>query len=98
LYRDAGNFKNWGEVIFANINSHDIGYLERRARQVLIDHEFFNADKAGVPNLTFKEHIERLDHEWHEFHSFTPTAAIANDPNGRDVAEFIEVLRYAATI
>lgn len=98
LYRDAGNFKNWGEVIFANKNNLDAKKLVECARKVLIDEEFFSAEKAEVQNLQFKERIEDLDHEWHEFNSFTPTMMEPNDLRGRDVAEFMEFLEYASKI
>ena len=98
LYRDAGNFKNWGEVILVNRHGHDVNALEQRARQVLIDQEYFDADKAMVPNLNFKDHIEALDHGWHEFHAFTSTVAETSDPEGRDIAEFIGHLEQASTI
>jgi hypothetical protein len=37
LYRDAGNFKKWGEVIFSNKNNRDANDLEKQAKSVLID-------------------------------------------------------------
>jgi len=40
LYRDAGNFKNWGEIIFSNKNNYDADYLEKQVRAVLIDKGF----------------------------------------------------------
>ena len=93
LYRDAGNFKNWGEVIFENKNNYDAGHLEKQIRTILIDQEFFVADKLDIPILRFQEHIDRLDHDWHEFHSFEPTFFEQTDTLSRDVSNFIESLR-----
>ena len=56
LYRDAGNFKNWGEIIFSNKNNYDADYLEKLARAVLIDKEFFSANKAKIQNLEFHKY------------------------------------------
>lgn len=98
LYRDAGNFKNWGVVIFSNKNNSDARYLEQQAIKVLIDREFFVAYKADVPNLHFKEYVESLDHDWHEFHSFKPSTDRPNDSCSRDIVEFIESLKYASKI
>ncbi len=98
LYRDTGNFKKWGEVIFSNKNNLDVNYLERQVRSVLIDKEFFVAKKASVPNLQFQEYIEALDHGWHEFYSVLPSVVNPNDPGGRDILEFIESLRCASEI
>ena len=98
LYRDAGNFKNWGEVVFSNRNNHDARQLEKQARNVLIDSEFFVADKADIPSLQFQEYIEPLDHDWHEFHSFQLSTDKPNDPCSRDIVVFIESLRDASKI
>lgn len=98
LYRDAGNFKNWGELVFKNKDNHNIHNLEKQARNVLIDNEYFVADKANIPNLQFQEHIEALDHNWHEFHSFQLSTSRADDSCGRDILEFIESLKSASKI
>lgn len=98
LYRDAGNFKNWGEVIFSNRKNHGAHQLEKQARNVLIDSEFFVADKADIPSLQFQDHIEHLDHDWHEFHSFRLSTDKPNDPCSRDIVTFIEYLRDASKL
>lgn len=96
LYRDAGNFKNWGEVIFANKNNYDTSYLEKMVRGVLIDKEFFVVNKLGIPNLQFRDHIASLDHEWHEFHAFQTSTSRPNDSKSRDIVEFIRSLKCAS--
>jgi hypothetical protein len=94
LYRDSGNFKNWGEIIFSNPNKMSIDELVPMAGKVLIDQSYFYATKAKVPDLHFEEYNEQLDHGWHEFHAFQVTDDIPNDPYKRSVDEFIESLRY----
>ena len=96
LYRDAGNFKSWGEVVFSNRNNHDVHQLEQQARNVLIDSEFFVASKANIPCLQFQKYIESLDHDWHEFHSFQLSTDKPNDLCSRDIVVFIESLRDAS--
>ena len=98
LYRDAGNFKNWGEVIFSNKSNYDTSYLEKQVRTALIDKEFFVANEAEVPNLQFQEFIESLDHGWHEFYSFQLTTDRQTDSENRDIEEFIDSLRCASAI
>jgi len=95
LYRDAGNFKRWGDVVFSNTKDNTPEKLEQRAREVLIDHEFFVAESAGVPSMKFDEHIDALDHDWHCFSRFVPTIETPNDKAGRDVEDFIEMLKEA---
>jgi hypothetical protein len=98
LYRDAGNFKNWGEIVFSNPRNINADLVASMAEKVLIDQAYFLASKAGVPDLHFEEHDEDLDHDWHEFYAFQATDEAPNDPQGRDVEEFIESLQNASQI
>lgn len=98
LYRDAGNFKNWGEVVFSN--PHDVAaeIAASMAENVLIDRAFFVASKADVPDLHFPEYNEELDHGWHEVHAFLPTDEPSNDARARSIDEFLESLRSASIV
>jgi hypothetical protein len=98
LYRDAGNFKNWGEVVFTNPRHLSVRLVAEMAANVLIDHAYFVASKAGVPDLHFAEHDEELDHGWHELHAFQSTDDDSNDPQGRNIEEFIYSLQCASRI
>lgn len=94
LYRDAGNFKNWGELVFSNPSNINVDMLKSIAANMLIDQSYFIASKANVPDLHFKEYNMQLDHHcWHEIHTFVPTEEAPNDPLGRNIEEFIESLR-----
>jgi len=98
LYRDAGNFKNWGEIVFSNPRNINADLVAAMAEKVLIDQAYFLASKAGVPDLHFVEHDEDLDHDWHEVYAFRATDEAPNDPQGRDVEEFVESLQRASQI
>jgi hypothetical protein len=96
LYRDAGNFKNWGEVVFSNPNEVPADAAALMAEKVLIDHAYFVAGRAGVPDLHFSECNEELDHSWHEAHAFLSTDEQPTDAWTRNIEEFIESLRSAS--
>ncbi len=100
LYRDYGNFKNRGEIIFANPNNLTTDDITKMAGDVLIQEASFVAYKANVPDLHFKEYgyDEELDHGWHEFHLFALTEETPNDLLGRNIEEFIKSLRLASKI
>ena len=87
LYRDAGNFKNWGEVVFSNPHDIPADTIASLVDQVLIDRVFFVAAKVDVPDLHFAEHIEELDHGWHEIHTFRTTEDPPNDARDRNIDE-----------
>ncbi|QPJ64519.1 MAG: hypothetical protein G3M78_03545 [Candidatus Nitrohelix vancouverensis] len=90
LYRDYGNFKNWGDVIFSNPNGLDIGQIKSMLEKVLIDQAYFVASKVNVPNLYFEDYKENLDHVWHEFFSIEYTDEKPNDIYGRTIEKFVE--------
>lgn len=95
LYRDAGNFKNWSEVIFTNKTDTELNLLELQIRNFLIDGEFFVAEEVDLKKLYFPKYIKKLDHDWHEFHSIETTEETLNDKNKRDIIDFIEYLKVS---
>ncbi|WP_124703991.1 hypothetical protein [Sulfuriferula multivorans] len=98
LYRDAGNFKRWGEVVFSN--AHNIGQetLDTISGAALpLDGVYFLPDQIGVPSLHFEEWIKVLDHYWHEIHAFKLCGDLPNDPQARDIELFIQSLFRRST-
>lgn len=93
LYRDAGNYKNWGEVVFSNTNNLDIQSLKTKLTKFLIDQEFFVAEDVAVPDLHFEQDVIELDHDWHQFHSFEECKDQPTDAQKRDILDFIETFR-----
>jgi len=98
LYRDAGNFKKWGEIIFSNPNNIDIELVESMAKKVLIDESYFVANKANIPDLHFEHYNEQLDHGWHEMHTFQSTNETPNDQHQRTIDEFFHSLQEASAL
>lgn len=92
-YRDAGNFKNWGEIIFSNPRNVAPEAVTRLAEEVLIDKEFFVASGAQVPDLHFPDWDPDLDHDWHQLMSFRSTDEAPNDSQDRTIDEFMQALR-----
>jgi hypothetical protein len=92
LYRDAGNFKNFGTVVFANKNQTSLEKLNEMIKQRLIDEMYFDAFNASVPSLFFDDYDEELDHDWHEFENVKEVEMPANDSLQRDITTFIKLL------
>lgn len=67
LYRAASNYKQFGFQIFSNPDNLSLLEIETRIRAGLIDGEFFDPVKWGVPRLQFDEWDPEVDHEWNEF-------------------------------
>ena len=95
LYRDAGNNKKWGEVVFRNDAQTDLPVLNNNLRNSLIDSEFFIAENSHLPKLEFDEKND-LDHDWYEFYGITLTPNKPNDILDRDISEFISTLEESS--
>lgn len=93
LYRDAANYKQWGRITFRNPRGLTAEDVTELVQSVLIDGEYFVAEKARIPVLYFTDRDSELDHEWHEFHSFESTMNMPDDSLSRSVEELVESLR-----
>ncbi len=69
LYRDAGNYKQWNQVIFANPASLDANDLDVRIRSRLIDRMFIVVSEVRLAELFVHKFDPELDHGWHEIDS-----------------------------
>ncbi len=96
-YRDAGNYKNWGEIVFSNPRNLAPEVVTQMAEDVLIDGEFFVASWAHVPDLHFPDWDPDLDHDLHEMVGFRSSDEAPNDPEQRTIEDFVEALGSAAS-
>ncbi len=87
LYRDAGNYKLFGQVVFRNPENLSLEETRGKIRAQLIDGEFFDATKWGLPLLQFEDYLPEVDHSWYEFEDVEFTS-LGNSDN-RTIAEFI---------
>jgi hypothetical protein len=92
LYRDAGNYKNWGEVIFSNSEMLNVESIENRIRMTLFDRFQFIAHQIYVPNLalSMKGYPTTDDHCFHELDCIEDTNEAPNDEQDRTIRLFIE--------
>lgn len=68
LYRDAGNYKWFSEVVIAGVlKLEDIEHF-------LFEHHFFIPSEVGLPGLQ-PEVLTEDDHIWHEIVSLKKSAA-----------------------
>lgn len=95
LYRDAGNFKNFGSIVFRNRKGYSPEWIKQEIENWLIDGEFFIAEKVKFPVLYFSEfpYSPELDHEWHQFFGVQTTEEGSTDKHNRDIDELLELFR-----
>lgn len=97
LYRDAGNNKKWGDIIFTNHKNINLHQISSMLKEVLIQEEFFVAKTSGLPELSFENIDNELDHDWYEFSEISNTVEHSNDLCKRDITDFIKVLKQTST-
>lgn len=95
LYRDASNYKQWGEVVFTGCACS----LEPRLVAALDRQEFFIADHVRLPELFFTEGpSDSDDHCFHEFDSCETTDVPADDRHQRSIDEFVQEVEDAVRL
>ncbi|MEO9146287.1 MAG: hypothetical protein ABI237_12105 [Ginsengibacter sp.] len=93
LYRDASNYKQFHEVVFANPNDIPFKEILPLIRSRLIDGCWFIAKDWNLPDMHFKEYDwdEEVDHEWHEVESIVETAEA--EVQAVSIEDFLEIIR-----
>lgn len=91
LYRDGGNYKKWGRVVFANPDRLDIASVETELRQALWVDGLFIARQIRVPEvfLWAGDEFSSDDHCYHELDGLRSTENKANDAHHRSISEFL---------
>ncbi|MFC5190942.1 hypothetical protein ACFPIK_04135 [Algoriphagus aquatilis] len=90
-YRDAGNYKRFGSVIFSNLNRLSIEKATKLIQEKLISEEFFVPKNWNLPKLHFHHYDSELDHDYHEFESWELTEEAATDQ--RDARVFLNKIK-----
>lgn len=93
LYRDASNYKEWGEVVFSGVADDPNATIVRS----LDSGEFFIAHQIRIPEVFPKTRPHYSDdHCWHEFESVEVTTAEPSDAHGRTVLLFVNEMSRAS--
>jgi len=92
LYRDAGNNKQTGAIIFSGKKVENIDEVDQEIQKHLIDDMFFLASEIGVPSLSFDSYDVNLDHEWHEYLGVSWTDMPATVADDFDINHCIKLL------
>lgn len=88
LYRDAGNFKQYGDVVFSNARSLPYGVIHERLLKKCIEGDSFVPAVWGVPVLYAYAFDPQIDHEWH---TFTGVEETVEEATMGDIEELLRV-------
>jgi hypothetical protein len=98
LYRDGGNYKSWGEVVFSNPSDITPGAATIELQRAFMTDGLFIAHQIRVPEVLLYSNGDLTpdDHCFHEFDSIELTLDAPTDHFGRSMGEFLtEVAREA---
>jgi hypothetical protein len=90
-YRDAGNYKQFGSVIFLNPSQLSVEEATKLIQEKLISGDFFVPQNWNLPPLHFHPYDSELDHDYHEFESWELTEEAATDQ--RDARVFLNKIK-----
>lgn len=98
LYRDASNYKAWGELIFRNPDTLNLDEIEERLRSSFDSREYFVASQVSVPEvfLFIDNRFTEDDHFFHEFHAVEFTADQCTDLYDRAIKAFVEQVEHSS--
>jgi len=68
LYRDASNYKQYHQIVFANPDNIPLEKIQTIINSKLIDGNWFVAKDWSLPDMHFKEFFwaNEVDHDWYE--------------------------------
>src|SRR5271156_5417043 len=91
LYRDGGNYKKFGRVVFKNPDQLNCGTIEKALAEAFLEDGLFIAGQARVPNafLFANGNLSFDDHCYHEFDSVRTTGEDPTDEHVRSITEFV---------
>lgn len=72
-YRDEGNYKQFGSVIFQNPSRLSIEEATKLIQEKLISSEFFVPKDWNLPALHLHPYDSQMDHDYHEFENWEET-------------------------
>lgn len=98
LYRDAGNYKQFNEVVFANPDRLSVQEVDKAIRQRLIDGQWFVPEEWQLARLHSKDYPwdPALDHDWHEYEGIEETMELATEE--RSIDKFLESIGFASSL
>jgi hypothetical protein len=91
MYRDGGNYKKFGRVVFSNPDQVASQSVTEELRQAFDGGELFIAEQIRLPEVFLYAggSFSYDDHCYHEFDAARPTADLADDKHGRSIGEFV---------
>lgn len=98
LYRDAGNYKSWGELIFSNPDGLILEEVDRQLRLAFDQEILFIAHQINAPELFLyaKNNLNDDDHCFHEYDSVELAEMADSRLDSRSIKQFLQQVEFAS--
>ena len=98
LYRDAGNYKSWGELIFSNPDNLNLKEIDGRLKLAFDQEILFVAHQVDVPEVFFyaKQNLNDDDHCFHEYDSVEIVENFNSRGDDRSIKQFLEQIEFTS--
>jgi hypothetical protein len=98
LYRDGGNYKKFGNVVFSNPEEISSSAIEEALTQVVLKDGLFIADQVRVPEvfLFANGQLSLDDHCYHELGAVLTTDKDPTDLHARTISAFLSEVTQQA--
>ena len=93
LYRDAGNYKNFGYAVFSNPESISVDEIKDKLEKAFKHEMLFIADQVDLQELFFEDFPSDDDISFHEFDGLEVTDEARNDLSKRTIKQFVELIK-----
>lgn len=98
LYRDAGNYKKWADVVFSNPDGSTPEEVTEALKDAFLQDGLFIAHQIRIPEAFLFDRGDATsgDHCFHELDSVEASLEVPNDRYSRSITQFmIEVNKEA---
>lgn len=94
-YRDADNYKNWGELFFDNRSNLSVDSIQEDIKKSLLDNVWFIAHQVAVPELFLFDacNVTIADHCFHELLSIQTLFDVSSPEKVKEPIEHF-VIRF----
>jgi len=98
LYRDGGNNKTFGNVVFSNPEQFRSSAIEQALTEMFLEEGLFIADQVRVPEvfLFANGQLALDDHCYHELGAVLTTDKNPTDLHARTISEFLSEVTQQA--
>jgi len=98
LYRDGGNYKNYGSCVFKNPDNLSVDEIERRLEIAFLNRLHFIAEQVELPELFHDDYPTTDDVSFHEYSGVELSKEDESDSSQRTIKEFVEKVEKESAI